>query len=358
MDRGISLLILEDSPEEARRLEQELRKSGLPVQPRRVETRTAFLQELNRLKPDVILGDLGLHDFPAMSALEIARQRTGDIPVILMAGTLTDDAAAEALRKGAVDCIPKASPVRLIVAVERALVESREHVQRRDGEQKLRESRARLQKAMEGAIHATASIVESRDPYTAGHQRRVAELAFAIAREMGLTETGKAAVLWSGVIHDVGKSAVPSDILNKTGTLTEIEWSILKTHPIIGYNILKNIEFPWPLAAIVLQHHERLNGSGYPKGIRENDILLEARILAVADVVEAMISHRVYRPALGIQEALVEITSQKSILYDPSVSEVCANLFARGNFSFDELEETPRKNHEIPGRTDGIRPPR
>jgi putative nucleotidyltransferase with HDIG domain len=191
-------------------------------------------------------------------------------------------------------------------------------------------SMAELRKIMEGFIETISVTVEKRDPYTAGHQKRVALLAREIAKEMGLSREEIEAVRVAGIVHDLGKIYVPAEILNKPGRLHELEFALIKTHPQVGYDILKAIDFPWPLAEIIRQHHERLNGSGYPSGLKEEDILLPAKILAVADVVEAMASHRPYRPALSIEEALAEIRKNRGVLYDPMAADACLCLFAGG----------------------------
>jgi len=198
--------------------------------------------------------------------------------------------------------------------------------ERRRVEEELKQSYEKLQRSLEGAIQAMASIVEARDPYTAGHQRRVTQLACAIAREMNLPEEQIEAIRVAGTIHDIGKIYVPAEILSKPGRLTENEFAIIKTHPQVGYEILKTIEFPWPIAQIVLQHHETMDGSGYPQGLSGEDILLEAGILRVADVVEAMSSHRPYRPAPGIDKALFEILQNKGCLYDSNVVDACLQI--------------------------------
>ena len=186
---------------------------------------------------------------------------------------------------------------------------------------------ANLKKTVEGTIHALAAVVETRDPYTAGHQKRVSELAAAIASEMHLTEQQVESISMAGIIHDLGKIQVPAEILSKPGQLSELEFNLIKTHPQVGYDLLKNIEFPWPIAKMILQHHEKMNGSGYPQGLKGDEIMLEARILTVADVVEAMSSHRPYRPALGIEKALKQIRKDKGILLDPDVVDACLKLF-------------------------------
>jgi PAS domain S-box-containing protein/putative nucleotidyltransferase with HDIG domain len=184
-----------------------------------------------------------------------------------------------------------------------------------------------LRKALGGTIEAMALTVETRDPYTAGHQRRVSNLARAIATEMGVSEEQIQGIRMAGVIHDIGKISVPGEILSKPGDISQNELGIIKEHPQVGYNILKTVDFPWPIARIVLQHHERMDGSGYPNGISGENILLEARILAVADVVEAMASHRPYRAALGINLALNEISKNRGSFYDPKVVDACLRLF-------------------------------
>lgn len=191
-----------------------------------------------------------------------------------------------------------------------------------------------LRKSLEGIIQAMALTVETRDPYTAGHQRRVADLACSIATELGLSEEQINGIRFSGLIHDLGKISVPAEILSKPGRINELEFNLIKSHPQVGYDILRKIEFPWPIAQIVLQHHERIDGSGYLQGLSGQDILMEARVLAVADIVEAMASHRPYRPALGVDKALEEISQNKGILYDPCAAEACSKVFAEKGYRF------------------------
>ncbi len=206
--------------------------------------------------------------------------------------------------------------------------------ERKQAEEQIRESCRRLESTLDGVIQAMAVTVEIRDRHTAGHQRRVTELAHAIARELGLSWERSRAVRIAGLLHDLGKITIPTEILSKPGRLTDMEFAIIKTHPKAGYEILKNIEFPWPIAEIVVQHHERMDGSGYPSGLKGDESALESRILAVADVVEAMSSHRPYRPALGIDKALKEIAGNRGLLYDASVVDACISLFNRGSFKF------------------------
>ena len=205
---------------------------------------------------------------------------------------------------------------------------------RKRAENDLQESFATLRKALDGIIQAVALTVEKRDPYTAGHQRRVADLARAIASKMGLSKKQINGIRIAGSIHDLGKTCVPADILSKPGRLTEHEFGIIKSHPEVGYDILKSIEFPWPIAQTIMQHHERLDGSGYPAGLKGKRIIMEARIVAVSDVVEAMSSHRPYRPALGIDMALDEIQKGRGTAYDPDAVDACISLFKTDHFIF------------------------
>jgi len=212
---------------------------------------------------------------------------------------------------------------------------SRDVTERKRAEEKVKETLEQLQNALDATIQVMSAAVEARDPYTAGHQRRTTTLALALGREMGLPEEKLEGLRLAAAIHDIGKLSVPAEILSKPTTLTNIEFALIKTHPQNGYDILKNVSSPWPLAEIVLQHHERLNGSGYPQGLQGEAILPEARILAVADVVEAIASHRPYRPALGIEQALEEIEKQKGILFDAQVVEACLKLFREQGFRFE-----------------------
>jgi len=210
-----------------------------------------------------------------------------------------------------------------------------EGITRLQTEEKLKLTNQKLQKAIKSTIQAIALILEKRDPYTAGHQKRMTKLACAIAEEISLSPDKIEGLYIAGIIHDIGKVNVPTEILSKPGRLSEIELSLIKTHPQVGSDILKEMELPGEVSSIVLQHHERIDGSGYPSGLSGEAILLEARILAVADVVEAMASHRPYRPALGLDKALEEITKNKGKLYDPEVVDACLKLFKEKGFKFE-----------------------
>jgi HD-GYP domain-containing protein (c-di-GMP phosphodiesterase class II) len=208
-------------------------------------------------------------------------------------------------------------------------VDHRRHVQH-----ELQESLEDLKKIIGGTVMAIAMTVEKRDPYTSGHQQRVAELARAIGREMGLPQDRVEGLAIASAIHDIGKISLPAEILTKPSQLSSLEMSMIQAHSQAGYDILKNVQFPWPVAQIVLQHHERLNGTGYPQGLSGDGILKEARIVGVADVVETMSSHRPYRPSMGVDKALAEISAKKGVLYDPDAVEACLTLMGEKHFEF------------------------
>ncbi len=208
--------------------------------------------------------------------------------------------------------------------------------ERKKVEEELHDSLQVLERTIESAIQAIASTAETKDPYTAGHQRRVAQLACAIAAELGLPGDRIRLIRTAGLLHDLGKISLPAEILIKPGRLSGLELAVIKTHPRVAYDVLKNVESFGGIAEIIFQHHERMDGSGYPSGLRGEEILLEARILAVSDVVEAMSSHRPYRPALGLENALEEIACNSDTLYDPDVASACLRVFRLGQFKFTE----------------------
>lgn len=211
---------------------------------------------------------------------------------------------------------------------------SRDVTERKRAEESLRQSYDRLKRTVEETAVALSSALELRDAYTAGHQRRVAKLACAIAREIGVSENQIEGIRVAGTLHDIGKISIPADILSKPCKLSNLEYEMIKTHAQVGYELLKNIEFPWPVAQIVLQHHERMDGSGYPSGLSGDKTMIEARVLCVSDVVESMATHRPYREALGIDTALEEITKKRGVLYDDNAVDACVMLFKEKGFTF------------------------
>lgn len=190
----------------------------------------------------------------------------------------------------------------------------------------VRQRTKKLSENIEGTIKTIAHIVDLRDPYTYGHQKRVADISVAIAKQMGLSENTIEGIYFAALIHDVGKIQVPAELLSKPSKLTKAEFNLIKTHPRVGYQLMKEVDFPWPIAELIYQHHEKMNGTGYPRKLSGDRILLGARIIGVADVLEAMSSHRPYRPALGLEKALEEINKNKGILFDTDVVDACMKV--------------------------------
>jgi len=216
--------------------------------------------------------------------------------------------------------------------VKGAVLVVRDITQQVEYDRRIQESMDTLTRAMYGTIEAITKTVETKDPYTAGHQKKVADIAKEIAKDMGLSRDVIESVNLAGQIHDLGKIAIPSEILNKPGRINEIEFALIKTHPEMGYEIVKNIDFPWPIADIVFQHHEKIDGSGYPRGLKGDKILIQARIISVADVLEAMASHRPYRAALGVDAAFEELKSHAGTHFDPDVVNSCLRIFKDKGF--------------------------
>lgn len=202
-------------------------------------------------------------------------------------------------------------------------------------ERELQQSYKKLQKFIASMAYIITEIVEIRDPYLRGHHQRVSKLATAIAQEMKLPQDKIEGVKFASLVHDVGKVNLPTEIVSKPSKLVEVEFNLVKNHPRTGYEILEKVDFPWPIAEIVFQHQEKIDGSGYPRGLKGDEILIEAKILGVANVVEAMSSYKSYRPALSIDEALVEISKNKNILFDPKIVDTCVKLFKEKGFIFE-----------------------
>ncbi len=328
-DKSINLLLLEDNPGDARLIREQLTDTDVSFNLQCVDLLSKGLKSLASQDIDAILLDLGLPDSQGLNAIEYLRAKKSSIPIIILTGLNDESVAIEAVRRGAQDYLIKGSITgNTLSRVIRYAIE------RKNYEEELKRSLEKFTKALTGTVKAMAMAVEIRDPYTAGHQRRGADLARAIAQEMNLAPERVEGVQLAGMIHDIGKISIPAEILSKPALLSNLELSLVKIHPQVGYDILKEIDFPWPIAKTVLQHHERINGSGYPAGLKNDDILLEAKILAVADVVEAIASHRPYRPAFGTREAIDEITQKQGILYDTAVVKSCLRLFQDKEYSF------------------------
>jgi len=293
----------------------------------------AALELLKEQPVEVVISDVQML---GMSGLELCREikATYDADVIIITGLVNNFAYEEIIADGASDFIEK--PIRLaeiVARLRRVLNERRIRGQLKSAAAELHNNVVRFRQAMEGFVQAISLAVEMRDPYTAGHQDRVADLACAIARRMGLSEDRVYGLKMACVIHDLGKITIPGEILCKPGRLSGPEYDMIKTHAQSGYDILRKINFPWPLADIVLQHHERMDGSGYPNGLCGDDILLESRILAVSDVFETIGSHRPYRPSLGIKKAMGELTDNRGRLYDGDVVDACLALVKESGYT-------------------------
>ncbi|MBC2717249.1 MAG: response regulator [Desulfobacteraceae bacterium] len=284
------------------------------------------LAYLENNKPDLILLDVMM---PEIDGFEVcaklkADQCYQDVEVIFITALSDAKYIAQGFETGAVDYITKpfkAAEVKARVQTHMSLKKMKEALNKQNIilEDQVKNKTAQLQEMFNATVGGMALMAESRDPYTAGHQHRVAEYASDIAKNMGLPDDQIEAIRISGLLHDIGKIRTPVSLLNRPGKLLKAEWELIKTHPAVGFKILKQIPFPWPIAEIVYQHHERIDGSGYPRGLKGDETLLEAKILAVADVIEAISSHRPYRPALSIESAFNEVKSHKGKLFDETV---------------------------------------
>ena len=331
----MNILIVEDVPTDAELCEREVRKALGACQFRVVETRHEYLAALREFLPDLILCDYSMPGFDGLSALRLALEYSPETPFIMVTGSVTENVAVECMKAGAWDYIIKEHIKRLGPAVLNAMEKKQTLVTKRKAEEEREAAYQALDKALNDSITAMSKMVEMRDPYTAGHQTKVADLSVAIAREVKLPEEHVKYLRIAALIHDIGKIHIPSDILNKPGKLRDMEWELIRIHAQGSYDILKSIEFPWPIAQIAWQHHERLDGSGYPNGLGSDQILLEAKILAVADVVDAMSSYRPYRPALGIDKALEEISQNSGVLYDTAIVDACLKLFRNDSYKLE-----------------------
>jgi len=293
-------------------------------------------------KPDLVLVDLRMPEMDGLEVLSELRNESPQTPVIMVSGTGILHDAIEAIRKGAWDYVSK--PIQDMAVLDYAVKKSleralliRENETYKEGlEEKVRQrtrdlekSNAQLRSTLEDIVESFSILTEKRDPYTSGHQKRVSVLAVLIAQEMDFSTEHVIAIRFASQLHDIGKIYVPAEFLSKPTRLEEEEMAVIRKHSSIGFDILKNIQFPWPIADAVHQHHERLDGSGYPLGLKDDDILLDAKIIAIADVVEAMSSHRPYRPSLGVERALDEIRQNTGKRYCENCSKALFRLFEK-----------------------------
>lgn len=346
------ILIVDDERSLRFTLGEFLRDAGYEV--KTADDAASARRILDKGPVDVVLTDIVMPRVTGMELLRTIREAAPRVQVIIMTSEPTAETAAQAIRDGAFDYlfkpVTKIAVLRAVASAAKikALDDERERLDAANREyqnglerqvdartDELRGANAALRRTVEGTIQAAARIVESRDPYAGGHQQRVARLTRAAAERLGWPADRATGLYLAGLIHDVGKIGVPPEILSKPGRLSRDEINFIRTHAAVGYDILRPIAFPWPIAEIVRQHHERLDGSGYPSGLKAPDILFEARILAVADTVEAMSGDRPYRPALGVEKALEEIRRGRDTLFDPETVDACVALFEEGAFQFE-----------------------
>ena len=314
------------------------------------EDAQSALAILEHQEQDIIITDIIMPRTSGIELLQVLRDKYEDTQVIIMTGEPTVDTAIAAVRAGAQEYLAKpiakesllkavrqAAQVKALINEKRALeVSNREH--QRNLEELVQTRTEALQKTMQSVVSLLSAVVEMRDPYTAGHQRRVGNLAASIAESLGWSAERIDSIRVVGYIHDIGKIVIPAEILAKPGLLSKPEMEIIRVHPAQGNDILSAVDLPGNIAETVYQHHERLDGSGYPRGLKGSEISDEAHVIIVADVVEAMMSHRPYRPALGIERALAEVQKNSGILYKPEVVTACVRLFHQKKYSIDNKE--------------------
>jgi putative two-component system response regulator len=356
-EKNLKILICDDDPQDRKLIRTYLQMiAGRDVVTLEAGQTAEIQKAIEAGEFDIVLMDLRMPDKSGADWLqEIVEKQLA--PVVVLTGYGDEDTVVQSLQQGAVGYLPKrrlsaeslANTIDDAIEKWRGLMLSRGNFDQLErlanvdsvtGELIRQKFLRTLCKTIGcETMEALATIVEFRDPYTAGHQQRVTQLACAIAKAMERPEDEITGLYLAGLIHDIGKVSVPSEILCNPNGLSSDEFNIIKMHPTVGYEVLKGLELPWPIAQIVHQHHERLDGSGYPLGLSGEDILLEARILAVADVVEAMASHRPYRASLGLDRALSEIVKHKGKLYDPDVVDACLRVFREQAFEFQRGSE-------------------
>ena len=328
----IHILVVDDEEAVRSMLQQAIKGAGYNCS--NVGNAEDALKVLEEKNVDVVITDIKMSGISGIELTGIVKEKY-DSDVIVMTGFTEESIYEKVIEKGARDFIQKPFSFKeMLIRLKHVINERAIFSEWNRAEKELKHSLMKLERVLEETVHALASALEKRDPYTAGHQQRVTKLACAISKEMGLSDEEISGIRIAGLLHDIGKISIPIDILNKSGKLNKNELNLIKEHPQVGYDILKDVEFEQPIARIILQHHEMMNGTGYPEGLSGEDIILQARILAVSDVVEAMASHRPYRPALGINKALDEISQNSSVLYDNKVVNMCLKLFNEKRFMF------------------------
>lgn len=328
MTRPLKVLIIEDDEAHLELIRRSFDSLTTKFLLEYRSTLKSSLEYLQEQEPDIVLCDWNLPDGKGMDIFHY-NDEEAKFPIVLMTSQGNEELAVEVMKKGALDYIVKSPQTFADMPnfLRRGLREWQHILARRHAE-------SRLRQILMQTVESFSMMVEKRDPYTSGHQKKVGKLACAIASEMNLDAEQIEGIYIASNLHDIGKISVPVEFLNKPGKLNDKEMDIIKLHPETAYDMLQAIDFQFPVATVILQHHEKMDGSGYPFGLTGEDILLEARILTVADVVEAISAHRPYRPALGIEVALQEIREHAGTFYDNKVVEICLKLFEDG-FKFD-----------------------
>ncbi|OAN52178.1 response regulator [Paramagnetospirillum marisnigri] len=328
----IRVLLIEDNPGDSRLMELLLSEVG-GFDMTFADCLASGLARLAANGPDAVLLDLSLPDAHGTEGIDAIRKAAPDVPLIVVTGLQDEDMALKAVQHGCQDYLIKGQGDGH--SIRRTILYG---IERMAMDQERRASAERLKQVLRQTVRTVSLALEMRDPYTTGHQRRVSQLAGSIGRRLGLADDMVEGLETGGLIHDIGKIHIPAEFLSRPGKLSAEAFQVIKTHPRMGWEIIRNIDFPWPVAQMVRQHHECMDGSGYPDGLKGDQIILEARIIAVADVFEAIVSHRPYRPALGLAAAMEEIERHSGTRYDPKVVAACLDLVREkdGAMPFDE----------------------
>jgi putative two-component system response regulator len=318
--RSVDLLVVEDNPADARLIELLLGEVG-GFACRRSSSMGEALDEVAANPPDAVLLDLSLPDAHGIETVERLRQAAPRLPIVICTGLDDESMGLLALQHGCQDYLVKGQGDGNLI--RRTILYA---IERKAADEERRLAADRLKRVLLQTVKSLSLTLEMRDPYTTGHQRRVAQLSTAIGRQLGLSDASVEGLRTGGLLHDIGKIHIPAEFLSRPGKLSAEVHKVIRMHPQMGWEIMKDIEFPWPVADMIRQHHERLDGSGYPLGLKGDEIILEARIIAVADVLEAISSHRPYRPALGLDVAIQELRDHAGTRYDATVVEACITV--------------------------------
>ncbi len=342
-----NILVVDDEKSIRKTFEVFLGSAGNTVYP--AATVPDAIEKVKSVDFDVIITDIIMPEVSGIELLKAVKEKNPDIPIIIMTGEPTLETATIALQHDAYDYLMKPINKEMLLSRVRNALDKKELIdskKRLEAENRLyqqdlealvdKRTKA-LKEAIKATIVTTTKLLEKRDIYTAGHERRVGNLSAAIATKLGLEKPEIQCVYFAGFLHDIGKLSIPAELLSKPGRLTSLEYELIKTHVQHSYDVLSQVSFPWPVADVVYQHHERLDGSGYPRGLTGDEMMTEGKIIAVADVVEAMTSHRPYRPGLGIETAIKEVNNYKGILYDRTVVEAVNSLFKDDHYEFSDI---------------------